>query len=329
MEWTKLAPLLCVVGCAVEPAPAPAPAPAPEPVSAPPPGAPPPGPASTAPAPPAPPAPAARGSHKESLGVCWTDASCPRAMIVAHGGDWTPTGAPYGSKAALEAAFAHDVDSVKIDVRVTKDGVAVVSHSSPFEAWESLDCYGKKIEEMTAAAVTKCHFASKPSETYQRLDTMLAYAKGKMTVQLTVKEPSDFAKAIEQVLASKAEDFAFLEVSVDDLKTRLPAVPSSDKVYYLVNVAGTLADVDALLALKNPRVFMVEFDAGPGVASAIQTKVHPAGLKAFIYEKAQNASTAMLQGYFAEGFDVVSANATENNLKARVAVNTSRGVSPP
>jgi glycerophosphoryl diester phosphodiesterase len=270
------------------------------------------------------------GTHRTSLKVCWTDAKCPRALVVAHGGDWGPTAAPYGSMDAVIAAFDHDVDAVKIDVRVTKDDVPVVSHSSPFEAWESIDCYNKKIEDMTAADVTKCHFATSTGQTYQRLDTMLDYLRGKMIVQLTVKKSSDFARAISEVVAHNAQDFAFFEVGTSDLQNLIPTIAKSDQVSYVVNVGANLGEIDLLLGtIKNPRAFMFEMDASPQATAAIATKVHPAGIRSFIYEKSSTATVADFTKLFNDGFDVVSANATANNLKARVAINTNRNVSPP
>jgi glycerophosphoryl diester phosphodiesterase len=292
--------------------------------------------------PPAPPAPppsdggspdadaGAKGTYRTSLGVCWTDVTCKRAMIVAHGGDWSATTVPYGSMGAVVAAFDHDVDAVKIDVRVTKDNVPVVSHSSPLQIYESLDCYNKRIEDMTAAEVTGCHFVPSTTETFQRLDAMLGYARGKMLVQLTVKEPTDFARAIAEVVALGAQDFAFFEVTTSDLQTLIPSIPGSDQVYYLVNVGTTLSEIDVVLGtIKNPRVFMVEMDPSPDLGTVITTKLHPGGVRAFTYDSAAAASVAQLTSYFTEGIDVVSTNATANNLQARVAVNTSRGVSPP
>jgi glycerophosphoryl diester phosphodiesterase len=246
-------------------------------------------------------------------------------MVVGHGGDWKAGSLPYGSMAAVVAAYNDGSDGVKIDVRVTKDNVPVVSHSSPFEAWESLDCYGKKIEEMTAAAVTKCHFLGS-SETYQRLDTMLNYARGKLVVQLTVKEPADYARAIAEVVALKAEDFAFFEVSVQDLQTTLS---TSTQVWWLVNIGSELADVDTLLNLKNPHAFMVEFDASAAAATAISTKIHPAGLRSFTYVKSEASTESDFKALFDQGYDVVSSNAASENLKARIAANTAKGISPP
>ena len=273
---------------------------------------------------------AAAKTYRSSLSVCWTDATCPRAMIVAHGGDWSPTTVPYGAMGAVVAAFGDGVDAVKLDVRVTKDNVPVISHSSPIEAYESLDCYNQRIEDMTAAQVANCHFVQKSSEAFQRLDTMLNYARGKMMVQLTVKLPADYARTIAEVNALAAQDFAFLEVSTSDLQTVLPPLPGSSQIYWLVNVASNLADIDVLLGtVKNPHAFMVEIDPGVTLGDVITAKLHPANVRAFTYDSSATASTAELSALFAQGYDVVSANTTPANKAARIARNQARGVSPP
>jgi glycerophosphoryl diester phosphodiesterase len=296
------------------PPPAPTPAPAPDAGDAGPEGA----------------APGQAKTYRNSLSVCWTDATCDRAMVVAHGGDWSATGAPYGSMSAVAAAYANGADAVKIDVRVTKDDVPVVAHSSPFQIYESLDCYNKSIEDMTAAEVTACHFVPSTTETFQRLDTMLNYARGKMVVQLTVKKSTDYARTIQEVLALGAQDFAFLEISTSDLQTLIPSITGSNQVYYLINVGTNLAEVDLLLGtIKSPRAFMVEMDASPAAGALTASKLHPAGVRSFTYDSGGAASVAELKGLFDEGFDVVSSNVTANNLQARVAVNGARGVSPP
>lgn len=271
---------------------------------------------------------AAKGTYRDSIAVCWADAKCPRVMAVAHGGDWTPTGAPYGSMTAITNAYKNGADGVKIDVRVTKDDVPVVSHSSPLQAYESLDCFDKRIESMTATEVTKCHFV-KGGDTFQRLDTVLAYARGKMVLQLTVKEPGDYARAIAEVVARGAEDFAFFEVSTAELSGPIAAMPGAKQVFYLVDVGSNVADVDTLIALKNPRAFMVEMDSSPAAGALVASKIHPAGMRAFTYDSGAAASVAQLTDHFDRGFDVVSANATGNAVKARAATNTKRAVAPP
>ncbi len=270
------------------------------------------------------------GTYRNSLAVCWTDPTCPRVFAVAHGGAWSLTGAPYDSNAALAAAYADGCDGVKIDVRVTKDNVPVISHSSPIQTYESIDCSGKKIEDMTAAEVTSCHRFPSLTEKFQRLDDVLNYLRGKMVVELTVKLSTDIARTIQEVHADHAEDFAFLEISTSDLQNLIPTIQGSDSVYYLMDIGTNVSEVDTLLnTIKNPRAFMYEFDPSVDVSSLTPTRLHPAGVRSFTYTNAAAPTEADLQKLFESGYDVVSSQSAANGVQARIVVNKSRGVSPP
>ena len=270
------------------------------------------------------------GTYRNSLSVCWTDPYCPRVFAVAHGGAWSLTGAPYDSNAALAAAYADGCDGVKIDVRVTKDNVPVISHSSPIQTYESLDCSGKKIEKMTAAEVTSCHRFPSLTQKFQRLDNVLNYLRGKMVVELTVKLSTDIARTIEEVHADHAEDFAFLEISTSDLQNLIPTIQGADSVYYLIDIGTNLTEVDTLLnTIKNPRAFMYEFDPGVDASSLTPTRLHPAGVRSFTYTNAAAPTEPQLQALFENGYDVVSSQGAQNGVAARIVVNKSHGVSPP
>lgn len=268
-------------------------------------------------------------TYRNSLSVCWTEAACKRVMAVAHGGSWSALGAPYDSNAAIAAAYADGVDGVKIDVRVTRDGVPVIAHSSPIKLYESLDCANKKIEEMTAAEVGRCHRFPSSSETFQRLDEVLEYLRGKMVAELTVKRSADYARTIQEVLARHAEDFAYLEIDTAELRDLIPKISGGDRVYYLINVAGNLAEVDELLdKIKNPRAFMVEIDPGVRIGSLVTARLHPAGVRAFVYDSNGLILPGQIKAYYDQGFDVVSSNQGKNGVTARQQVHRARGVTP-
>ena len=271
------------------------------------------------------------GTYRTSLKVCWTDAKCKRVMAIAHGGAWDLFNKPYDSNAAIAAAYAVGVDGVKIDVRVTKDNVPVIAHSSPIELYESLDCYKKKIEQMTAAQVVKCHRFPSLTETFQRLDDVLAYLRGKMVTQLCVKRSADYARVIAELKARKAEDFAFIELSsTSELQNIIPKLPGAGSVWYLVNVRSKVAEVNTIVSkVKNPRAFMVEFDPGVAVAAITSTQLHPANVRSFTYDSSVVASVKRLKALFDSGFDVVSAQTAANAVQARAQVNKARGISPP
>lgn len=270
-------------------------------------------------------------TYRNSLSVCWTEVTCNRALAVAHGGDWDllKPNPPYLSNAALNAAYDHGADAIKIDGRITSDGVVVLSHSSPIETFESLDCSGKKIEEMTVADVQKCH-RFPTTEAYQRLDDVLNAFRGKLVVQICVKRKEDTGGIAKAVLDLGAQDFAFLELNAADIPDVVPSIPNGDKLWYLAQINAP-SDVDLLFdTIKSPRNFMYEFDPGDStVPTLASTKLHPAGIKTFTYNKTTTSADQIKAFYTTGGFDVVSTNSVGMMVDARKQVNTSRGVTPP
>jgi len=243
---------------------------------------------------------------------------------------WALAGPPYISNAAIVAAYDGGLDGVKIDVRVTQDNIPVLAHSSPIEDFESPDCRGRLIEEMTAAEVTACHRFPSMTETFQRLDDVLEYLRGKMVAQLTVKRSSDYARTIEELHVLGAEDYAFLEISTSELQDQIPTIPGADSVYYLINVRSNLSEVDTLLdTINNPRAFMYEFDPTVDVSMLTATRLHPAGVRSFTYTNAWAPTEPELQALYEGGYDVVSSQVAATGMAARQAVNQSRGVAPP
>ena len=273
---------------------------------------------------------------RETFAACWTDMSCKRAFTISHGGDWaTGSGRPYDSKVAFQRAMDAGADGIKTDFLVTKDGVAIVAHSSPIEFWESSECQGKKIEEMTAAEVTACHLFDLPEEnqtqTYQRVDDVVEWARGKLTLMLTVKDSSAFSAAIELILAHKAEGFVHIETHFGDLAL-IKTLPNWDKVRYTVQIDDQLADIDMLV--QTPPVLFCEmnpsFDTldAAGLANLIGTKIHGAGMRAFVSSQ-KLPSMEQHKALWNAGFDVIMTYNLANAIEARTAVNTARGISPP
>lgn len=60
---------------------------------------------------------------------------------------------------AFVNAFNIGSDAVKGDFRVSKDNIGMVTHSSPIEIYESIECVGRKIEDMLAKDIEKCKMA--------------------------------------------------------------------------------------------------------------------------------------------------------------------------
>jgi pimeloyl-ACP methyl ester carboxylesterase len=74
---------------------------------------------------------------------------------------------------------------------------------------------------------------------------------------------------------------------------------------------------------------MIESDPGVALGTTVTAKLHPAGVRAFVYDDSATPTVPLLVGHYNEGFDVVSSQSGTNGVAARVQVNTARGVTPP
>jgi hypothetical protein len=278
------------------------------------------------------PAPSAPDWHN-SLAHCWTDATCTRAMLVSHGGDWDVK-APYDSHTALVRAVQRGSDGIKGDLRVTADNVAVITHSSPIEAYESLDCAGRLIEQMTAAEVTACHMLGSKTEMFQRVDSLLRWARGRSVVMLDVKRAIDLPRAIEVGIENDAQDTLFLEVHQSDYFQYVVGAPGWEQLHYLVWLDSPDSAAMVVADHRPAQAFMYEMDPTypnydvPAMHTFITGTLHPAGVRAFSSTDKNSPTVANHQMLFDEGLDVVMTYDLTNGLQVRDAVNAARGVSP-
>lgn len=264
-------------------------------------------------------------------GTCWTDPACNRSLVVSHGGDWN-LDAPYDSMLAFERAFEKGADCVKGDFRVAQDDVGVVAHSSPILYYESPQCMGKRIENMTSTQVTECHLTV-TSQTYITVPHLLQWAQGRSIVMLCVKEPRDIARAITTIIENNATDRTFLELRLGNLQSVIN-LPFFDQVYYLAecNSANDISLVLALPPTLRARVFAVEFEpvtcCGDSVA-VTRNLLHPAGLKALgVSGKFMPDQKSQEQLFTQYAMDIDYTYGLANAVAARTVVNKQRGVVP-
>lgn len=272
-------------------------------------------------------------THQTSLGVCWTDPDCHRALVVSHGGDWSVLGAPFLSRQAFEQAVALGADGIEADVRVTSDGVPVIMHSSPIEFYESLDCAGRVIEEMTAAEITQCHLGVSTTETVQRLDDVLDWAQGRVIIELDVKQAADLGAAVATILDRSAADRAFIMVSVGEIETDVPAIAGWDALHYMVNISAPTQVPDVVALAPSHNIFMLELDRfydgfdEAQVSALITDTLHPAGLKPFTSSDETGTAPSHLDAYH-QGFDVLLSYDCATGVESAAAINAERGYPP-
>lgn len=272
-------------------------------------------------------------------GTCWHDPNCNRAMTTAHGGEWTLQ-YPYDSLPAFQQAAAHGADAVKGDFRVSLDGVGMVMHSSPIEIYESFDCYGKHVEEMTAAECQQCHMIN-TQYTFISVPSLLEWAADVVNVMLCVKRKQDFPRAIATLLENNASSRAFLEIHVQDfLDLETSDVPKWAQVFYVVELSGP-GDVDTLLSYSEAllsRALLAEFNSLENwgwphqqdtIAADIE-RVEQRGIRSFVKSNGDRvtATVANHLRLYKAGFDVVYTYNLTNAVSARIEVNKVRGLDP-
>ena len=74
---------------------------------------------------------------------------------------------------------------------------------------------------------------------------------------------------------------------------------------------------------------MYEIDPGVDIGTLVADRLHPAGVRAFVYDNAASPTVSQLETHYAAGFDAVSSESGSTGVQARVAVNTAHGVTPP
>ena len=217
---------------------------------------------------------------------------------------------------------------------MTLDQVAVIAHSSPIEAYESLDCQGQRIEEMTAAEVTSCHLGAYSSQTFQRLDDVLDWADGKLIMELDVKATEALAVTIGTILARGAEDRTFILVGTGEIETTIPTITDWTLVHYMVRI-GDPAQVGPMLTLApTHNIFLFELDRSytgfdeAHVTDLILNTIIPGGVKALSSSDQYLATVQNHKDVYHQGFDVVLSYDCPNGVQAAAEINVERGYAP-
>lgn len=282
------------------------------------------------------------GEWRKSFEGCWTQSNtiCNRALTISHGGDWDVQ-YPYDSFPAFQRAYEKGADTVKGDFRVSLDNIGMVMHSSPIEVYESINCFGKYVEKMTAAECEKCQMEV-TNYTFISVPTLLAWAENKVNVFLCVKENSDLPRAITTLIENNATHRAILEIGLSvfvDIYNNPSKYPGWDQVYYVIelNTSQEVANLIQFNEFMKKRGFLFEFNGsnvpttwGPTLQDDL-AKVHNAGYKVTATSQPSPATATVKNqlGIFNAGIDVIYTYNLTNAAEARIEVNTLRSLTPP
>lgn len=167
-----------------------------------------------------------------------------RLIVIAHRGCHEPApwhgwgSAPENSALALQRCADMGVDVMETDVHKTRDGFLVIMHDDTVDRMTE----GKgRIETLTLAQIRQLHLrqneggadAALTDQTMLTLDEMLALAKGRIVLNLDVKEMI-YAEVVDAVVRAGAQDRVIVKTSGGLGTAPLAAMAPFDKVPFAV-----------------------------------------------------------------------------------------------
>ncbi|MDH5490661.1 MAG: glycerophosphodiester phosphodiesterase family protein [Myxococcales bacterium] len=178
---------------------------------------------------------------------CHRDAGCTIPLIVAHRMG-TPF-APENSLAALRASILLGVDIAETDIRLSADGEVVLMHDSQVD--RTLLGVGA-VSELSLAELRALPMQVEPAQTpgdfecerVPTLDEIFALSRGRIIVELEVKELAAGVQAALYLQANALYDDAFLlcdPAECDAARTVAPEVPIMTRPRDASELAAALA----------------------------------------------------------------------------------------
>lgn len=224
-------------------------------------------------------------------------------LVAAHRGGYFESGNPLAKvRASLRAGKA---DIVEVDLRLTRDGVVVVSHDA--SAFKSGDCLGD-IATFTYAALSACADAANAAAV-PRWESLLDVVHGRAIVNAEFKTVAVVAPAIRLVEAAHAKPWVYFQATGDLTKYRLAREFDRD-VALLLKVTSD-AEIGRAIALHDPHLIVLELDRDFVTPQRV-TRIHAAGMLAsvnsFRYQFTAERFGASCDRVFAMGVDISVSN---------------------
>lgn len=219
-----------------------------------------------------------------------TDRSKPAILTIAHRACWD--NAPENSIAAVEAAIALGVEIVEIDVQTTSDGALVVIHD---ETLNRTTNGSGRVGETALATIRSLRLRDRAggteavtSERLPLLNDMIEATRGRILVNLDVKEDTDIEAVADVVRDLGMEDQIIL-------KTRIDAETDLDRL------------VSAAFFRRIPHMPMMKARSGYFAADL---------------ERIARLSPPMIETTFQDLAEIAAARPLLDRMNARVWVNT-------
>ncbi len=128
---------------------------------------------------------------------CLNKAETPKYKLIAHRGGVVEGQYPENSAASVQEAINRGYWMIEVDIRETKDGVAIAQHDADFQRFYS---HPGKASEMTWEEIKKLRTSN--DERPLLFEELVALCQGKLFLMLDTKAPHSpgFCEQIERIL---------------------------------------------------------------------------------------------------------------------------------
>ncbi len=189
--------------------------------------------------------------------------------IVSHRGDWSD--APENSLQAIRNAARRGFEMVELDIRRSRDGEFFLLHDSTLDRMTGENGFAndRNLYDLTSLALKAGDGLRGGAATHERIPSLeeaLAIARGKVYLDLDVKEPEDLPAVAHMVSVMGMKDLCNLKMKVRDPGTVARLVRLQEEHQIMVKPMAlfdtdTIDDLIDLLAPVSPGMVESKFDA--------------------------------------------------------------------
>lgn len=210
---------------------------------------------------------------------------------------------------AFERAKSEGADIVELDLRASRDGVAVVYHDETLEDWTK--CKGK-VSDHTLAELKNCSFYNN-QEQIPTFAEVLEWAQGQIIINAEFKDQASIAPALNDLKKYQAHNWVYFQTQQSKQKYELARYLDAEVV--LLYVLRNQEDLDWFLGRNDPALLIAELNNDSRYPDWIQ-KLHAAGKltseDSFNHSKLKELFGATCTDVFNFGIDIAITNRTES-----------------
>jgi glycerophosphoryl diester phosphodiesterase len=227
-------------------------------------------------------------------------------LVIAHQGGKL-AGAPPNSLASLDAGARAGVHFVEVDVRLSRDGAPFLLHDDTLARAAGIDA---RLADLDAAAIAGARLAN--GEPVPTLAQALARARGRVHLELHVKEDAALGPAIAAARAAGAEREAVFLLTDDALREDFRASGAGLRAIFRAFPRDDIAAMTEQFGL--PAALQVDADAPRSLLAAARAARRPLLGKVGFAGGGPAAAPADLERALREGFLIFETDEPERVL---------------